>query len=296
VRVLRTVPAFLLPLFFLAVQVFPLSGQETLKVGRQLFLPAEYYVGDSVELRLIIENKSGEELSVPADLPELPWLEIQEFSIQPSAGGTELIIRFTTFMPGTRTLPAIDLGGGVLVDLKIHAASILDDTNAPFAPSRDQLLLPGTLAGLSVLIALLFLGPILTILLAGKGRRALLRMIEAHRGRRPVRLFLKRLRTLEEELERIPGRDFYLEMGSILRTYLTDRVGHDFISATSREFSFLCGKSFEDAELASSVSKMVSLSDNIKFGGERVNRERKLRDLRLVRDVAAYVEKRADNV
>ncbi len=294
-RGLRLVPVFLF-LLLPGAQSAAVSGQETLTVGRQLFLPAEYYVGDSVELRLVIEGKSEEELSVPAELPELPWLEIQEFLIQPAAGGSELIIRFTTFMPGTRTLPPVDLGGGVLVDLKIHAASILDDTNAPFAPSRDQLLLPGTLAGLSVLIAFLFLGPILTILLAGKGRRALLKLIETHRGRRPVRLFLKRLRTLEEDLDRIPGRDFYIEMGTVLRSYLTIRVGYDFLSATSREFSFLCGKVFEDDELASSLSKMVRLSDNIKFGGERVNHERKLRDLTLVREVAAYVEKRADTV
>lgn len=271
-------------------------AQQTLKAGRQLFLPAEYYVGDAVELRVAIEGTPAEELTIPDALPELPWIDIRDISVQPAGSGSEITIRFAAFMPGTRTLPPLDFGAGLLPDLKIHAASILDDTNAPFAPSRGQLLLPGTLAGLSVFVSLLFLGPILAILMAGKGRKALARMLEEHRGRRPVRLLLKRLRELEEQMGRMPGREFYLEMGTVLRSYLTGRLGRDFLSATSREFAVLCSATIDDDGLARSLSEMVSLSDRIKFGGERVRTERKLRDLSLVRDVAEHIEKRAGAV
>jgi hypothetical protein len=286
--------------FFLFFLLFtsPLSAifsePVVLEVDQQLFLPAEYYVGDTVELRLSVKGKVSALLEAPADIPDLSWIDIHEITVSTSDVTANVVILFTAFMPGTRTLPPLDLGAGTLQGIRIHVASILDDTNAPPAPVRSQLLLPGTTFGLTVFIGLLFLGPTLVILVAGRGRRAFLSLLERRKGKRPVRRLFRLLKELEENLDSLPGRDFYLRMGSALRRYLTDRVGEDFLSATGREFHALCFKMIDDRALSHALSEMVLLSERIKFGGQRVESRRKMSDLELVRSVASYVEQRAD--
>lgn len=287
----------LLLVLFLAPMLLPAQEitEPPLIVSRQLFLPAEYYVGDSVELRLTLEGVNPDSLEIPSTLPDVPWIEIRDISIERDSVGSELTIHFTTYMPGTRTLPSIVFGEGkVLEGVKIHASSILDDTNAPFSPARGQLLLPGTSVGLILFGLLIFLGPVLTLLLAGKGRRFFRGIMERHRGRRPARIFYRRLRELEDNFDKIAGRDFYFTMTGILRSYLTQRTGEDFLSAASREFGFLCDRFFDDQALVAALAEMDHISDGVKFGGERVHTDRKRHDLALLKDVASYVERRAE--
>lgn len=267
-----------------------ISAQEELPLlGDQLFLPAEYYVGDRVELRLGLAGAPGD-YSIPSDLPESTWIDIHSLSLLPKGENSELVIEFTSYMPGTRTLPELSLSSGVLCGVKIHTSSILEDTSAPWVPTKGQLLLPGTMSGLIVLGLLIFLGPLLLLFTASKAGKWLSRLHAIHSARRPYRRVLRELKQLEERLGQNKAREFYFDLDRTVRDYLSHRLSGEFSSATSREYPVLCERYIDDREVSTILAGMAASSDAVKFGGRFVSLERRREDLLQARRLVQSLE------
>ena len=66
---------FLIFLFFLLFLTY-LNGEEYLRIEEMNLLPVRYYVGDNVELRLLVSVPPGRKLEQPVKLPDLKWIEI----------------------------------------------------------------------------------------------------------------------------------------------------------------------------------------------------------------------------
>lgn len=305
----RSFPSFLLFLavfhLFVPVESFPQESAQTSTPGdapldvqsaspavveKQLFLPSEYYVGDRVELRLTLSGGEGV-YTIPSRLPEASWVTIHEIHIMPERDRSELVLEFTSFMPGTRTLPLLDLGGAILGDVKIHTSSILEDTSAPFAEPREQLLLPGTLGGLIVFGFALFLGPVVVLFIASRGRRWLLLLGTLRRERLPRRRFYRDLKKLQEEMATLTGREFYLLMDSMIRRYLAASVSPDFSSATGREYRELSKIHFRKRDFAAPLIEMSRFSELVKFGGHRAPYRKKEEHLALAGNLVEELER-----
>jgi len=66
-------------LFLIISSATFLSAQS--EITRSVFIPPEYYIGDPVELRLQLELDRSEVLSVPLNIDEPEWVEIQDIQI-----------------------------------------------------------------------------------------------------------------------------------------------------------------------------------------------------------------------
>ena len=129
-----------LPLLILVV--FTLSGQ--VEVKRTVFIPPEYYMGDPVELRLQIELQDYELLSVPTDIVPFEWVEIKDVQVVQDNLDGEIIVKFTSFSPGTRALPELDFGSFVLSDFKIYTNSLVEEGENDLKGLRSQVMIPGS--------------------------------------------------------------------------------------------------------------------------------------------------------
>ena len=287
----KTLLMILAGFFFMVlpgVSIFPQNG---LSVKDIIFLPKEFYVGDQVELRISIEEEPGQQLVLPEAYPDSVLLEIHDVTMSRDDGLVELRILFTPFAPGTRSLPAIDLGGAVLDKVKVYTSSLLDGENVKFQGIRKPLLVPGTKLLLGIFIGFLFIGPVFVLSFAGTIRRKFHLIIALRRGRRPGRKLLKVLRELAESKDGLSSRQFYFTLSDEYRKYLLQRTDIDFLTSTSTDFGKNLGKIIKDKAFVQSASEMILFSDSIKFGGVTVDSSRKDHDLDIVRKSMELIEK-----
>ena len=259
-----------------------------------IFLPKEYYVGDKVELRIKLAIEEGYTLQLPENIPESSWMNLHSVEITKNDKNPELRIVFTSFIPGTRSLPSLNLGGVVLNSVKLHTSSLIDSTGNDFIGIADQLLLPGTKLMLVIVVGLLFSGPLLVLMLMGPFRKKITEFIKISRGRRPIKRLNKILRELEDQKGRISCRRFYIRLSREVREYLSKRSDIDFITLTTQDMSLALNK-VVNIELAGNVSEMMKLADSIKFGRLTTDDSRKISDIFLIRDVSAFVETEIKN-
>ena len=259
-----------------------------------IFLPKEYYVGDKVELRIKLAIEEGYTLQLPENIPESSWMNLHSVEITKNDKNPELRIVFTSFIPGTRSLPSLNLGGVVLNSVKLHTSSLIDSTGNDFIGIADQLLLPGTKLMLVIVVGLLFSGPLLVLMLMGPFRKKITEFIKISRGRRPIKRLNKILRELEDQKGRISCRRFYIRLSREVREYLSKRSDIDFITLTTQDMSLALNK-VVNIELAGNVSEMMKLADSIKFGRLTTDDSRKISDIILIRDVSAFVETEIKN-
>ncbi len=274
-------------LFVQAQFVFADSG---LTVKNVVFLPKEFYVGDRVELRVVLQPDKGKAIKLPEHLTQSSWLTYQNITLKKEKAGTVLRIIFISYAPGTRTLPPLSLGDTLLDSVKIHTASVLENGAVKFKGIKKPLLIPGTRLLLGVLIAFLFIGPVFILGFAGSLRKRFHVAVAAHRGRKPKKQLFKILKTLEEEKDRMSSRQFYFKLSDAYRTYLTERTGIDFITTTSTDFGMNMGKIIRNKRFVRSAAAMIMVSDSIKFGGVTVGGERKIHDLEIVKQSVMYIE------
>ncbi len=289
---LKSLIPLLLALFWLCGLSSLSFSQETdtINVEKQLFLPSEYYVGDRVELRLTV-SPGDANYRLPSPLPESSWITIHEIHIIPDRERTEIVMEFTSFMPGTRTLPPLNFGGALLENVKIHTSSILEDTSAPFAEARGQILLPGTLTGLIFFGFALFFGPVILLFAASRGRDWLYLLRTLRRDRQPQRRFSRSLKKLEEEMATLTGREFFFTMDELIRSYLSASISNDFSSATGKEYRQLCRIHFTRSAHLEALTEMSRLSELIKFGGYRAPYRKKEEYLTLGRALVEELER-----
>lgn len=259
-----------------------------------IFLPKEYYVGDKVELRIKLTIEEGYTLQLPENIPESSWMKFHSIEITKIDKNSELRIVFSSFIPGTRSLPSLNLGGVVLNSVKLHTSSLIDSTGNDFVGIADQLLLPGTKLILVLVVGTLFLGPLLILMLLGPLRKKITDFVRIGRGRRPIKRLNKILRELEDQKGRISCRRFYIRLSREVREYLSKRSDIDFITLTTQDMSLALNK-VVNTEFAVDISEMMKLADSIKFGRLTTNDTRKISDIILIRNVSSFIEKKTEN-
>ena len=169
-----------------------------------IFLPKKYYVGVKVELRIKITIEEGYTLQLPDNIPESSWMNFHSVEIIKIDKNSELRIVLTSFIPGTRSLPSLNLGGVVLNSVKLHTSSLIDSTENNFVGIAGQLLLPGTKLMLVIVLGTLFLGPLLLLMLLGPLRKKITEFVRIGRNRRPIKRLNKILRELNDIYENRP--------------------------------------------------------------------------------------------
>lgn len=259
-----------------------------------VFLPKKYYIGDKVELRIKLTIEEGYTLQLPDNIPESSWMNFHSIEIIKIDKNSELRIVLTSFIPGTRSLPSLNLGGVVLNSVKLHTSSLIDSTANNFIGIADQLLLPGTKLMLVIVLGTLFLGPILVLMLLGPLRKKITEFVRIGRNRRPIKRLNKILRELEDQKGRISCRRFYIRLSREVREYLSKRSEIDFTTLTTQDMSLALNK-VVNAEFSGNISEMMKLADSIKFGRLTTDDTRKISDIILIRNVSSFIETEIKN-
>jgi hypothetical protein len=265
---------------------------ENARVEDTVFLPQEFYVGDRVELRISFIPDEGMMVRPPAELPVLSWMDLHELTVMRQDTVWEARILFTSYAPGTRSLPPIEMGDVRFDALKIHTRAILAEEEHEFYGLKNQLLIPGTRFAIIFLVFLLFFGPIIVLNSAGRIHHGFKSLIVAQRGRRPYRRIQRSLKELAERQAQMSSRRFYIVLDEEFRRYLSDRTCDDFLSITSSEFkaSLLAALSEGGKDRVPAVEELLRRSDLIKFGGENSDKNRREGDIELVLSVVRLVE------
>ena len=281
----------LLTLFLIFAALTPVFSQKNYTSEKVVVLPQEFFVGDLVEMRVVIRPERGVSVQKPERFPDSYWVRIENADVfELEDGRYELRVFLRPYAPGIRTLPAIQFGDVLLRDIRIQTGSVLTEDPPPFAPPAEQIVLPGTKYYIALFVGLIFLIPVFFIFFWTTLRRRVTGYIAERKRRRPYRRLVRALNELEGSLESGDVRLFYIELIEILRAYLTARGSIDYSSATVRESSVMIISDFKGLTAAEELIKLFILADEIKFGGRQVESSQCSSDLHHVRTAAEEIE------
>lgn len=269
--------------------------QSGARIDSILFLPPEYYVGDTVEMRVELEAPPELLVDAPAALPQADWILFRGAEVVEQDGGYQLRIFFSPFAPGTRTLPEIAFGNFSLQGLKIHTATILEEEEGDIADLRDQLYLPGTISLLVLTVVLLFTGPLALIAASGYIRGKIRSFSLYWTRRRPYWRLKRDLKELGSQALLLPDRDFYYRLSDAVRTYISRRTGGDCISTTIHEIRVMMQRFFPEGDTALRLIHFLEYADMIKFAGIEAGEDTKGDDLLRLGDLVAQLEEQYRN-
>ena len=274
--------------------VFSAAAQKNYVSDKVVFLPQDFYVGDYVEMRVVITPEEGVEVERPENFPESYWVKIENAGITAlDDGDYELRVFLRPFAPGIRTLPALQFGDVLLRDIRIQTKSVLEDEDASFAPPAGQMLLPGTKYYIALLVGLVFLLPLFFIFFWTKLKGRLLSYIHEVRRRRPYKRLIKALKELEDGMGDKKGKEFYTILVAELRAYLTARGSIDYLSSTVRESAIKITEDFGSVDGYNNLIAVFQLADQVKFGGKRVMNRKREQDLDAIRELVEGIEEAA---
>lgn len=257
-------------------------------VKNLVFLPPEFYVGDTVELRLRIDVGDRVLPSEVGSIPESRWIEIEEIRVIPIAGEYEIRVEFSSFRTGQLEIPAFEVGELAIDPIPIDTASIRKDSNDQLVGVFDPVLLPGTTLLIAISGAVVFFGPLLLLLSIAWVRRIVGRV---HRGAgRPYRRLTRALDALAKNAESVSARDFSVQLSESFRNYLAERGTYDYRAATSSEVAERLVDEFAQSERAAALRRMVSSIDRAKFGGGAIGSAERVEELAVVRSIAEAIE------
>ncbi|MFP4363119.1 MAG: hypothetical protein ACLFR1_04555 [Spirochaetia bacterium] len=254
-------------LFVFATFVFAQEPGYT--ITQSIFLPPQYYVGDIVELRLRLQLEEGLYIEEPEQMPQAAWLDFHSISIEPRGDEFEVRIRFAPYYPGIRSLPAIDLGEITLSGIRIQTASLLEETGHDFAPPHGQLLLPSTKLFIGIII-----GTISAIIAAGLfgwtwGRKKIHSAIQRYIAGRPYRRISKVMDVLRNQLSEMNSRSFYITLSDSFRTYLTEKLKENYLTATTSEIERTIRKKLPENVSSKEIVHILAYADMVKFANKR---------------------------
>jgi hypothetical protein len=258
----------------------PAGAQTRFSLESPLFLPSAFFVGDTVEMRVLIRTQ--EEVKEPAQVPNIGWGVVHELRIVHHGDRHELKIFFTPYMPGTQTFPPMKLGGVALGELKVHVRSLIEDGYAEPAPPRPQMVLPGTRLIVGLLFALGLAVPLAVFLALRFGRGLVQRTLGLWRRRFPQRQLRRTLNGIAARRDSLDSRGFYFLLLAALKSYLTARLGLQLASATTQELMKVLPGRVENPEFIFELEELLSFGDEVKFGGRTAAQERRQRDLSFV--------------
>lgn len=287
---MKKLPLLLLIFFMFISTIFAEKNYSSEKV---VFLPQEFYVGDLVEMRVVITPEPGFEVLRPEQFPDSYWVRIENTEVIEQNGEYELRVFLRPYAPGIRTLPGIQFGDILLRDVRIQTGSVLADEALPLSPPAEQLLLPGSKYYIALIVGLVFLLPIFFIFFWSKLRHGFRAYVLESRRRKPYRRLMKILKELQDGLGETKGREFYTMLVSEVKIYLSARGSIDYVSATAREAAAMIISDFSDVEYTVELISLLRFADEVKFGGRRVMTHRKEEDLILVAKASSEIEETA---
>ncbi len=256
------------------------------------FLPPEYFVGDTVEMRVVLDP-DGESILAPAALPRVDWMVFRDAVVEPVGDSLELRLFFSSFAPGTRTLPDVNFRGYTLKGMKIHTSSILkENDNGEIAELQGQLYLPGTFFLIFITAFLVFAGPVIVITSAGFVRRRTRSLFLTLSRRRPYWRLRHDLKELSSQTLIMPDRDFYYALSDAIRSYISRRTGIDCITTTIHEIRIVMLDIFPEQDSALRLIHFLEYADTIKFAGREAGAAQKGDDLLRLRELSAEIEAR----
>lgn len=286
-KILSLLPVFLLILNFSA------AAEKNYTSDKVIFLPQDFYVGDLLEMRVVIKPDPGVFVAKPEKFPESYWVKIEDAEVIPAGEAFELRVFLRSYAPGIRTLPALQFGDVLLRDIRIQTKSVLSEEALPLSPPAGQFLLPGTKYYIALLVGILFLLPIFFIFFWTKLKVGLHSYILDRKQRRPYKRLMKAVKELESGLNETKGKYFYTKLIYELRIYLTARGSIDYTSATAGEGSAKIASDFMSVSGYEGLIRILKLADEVKFGSRRVMIRKREEDLHTVIDIVTQIEAEA---
>ncbi len=230
------------------------------------FQPAVFYVGDSVELRLVFDLAGPVVIRSPSVIPESDWADIRDVRVEENGKELVVVVDFVSFAPGTRTLPTLELGGLTLKDIKVPTHSILQNAHEGTRNLRGQLLLPGTRLALALIFSFVAMAPFIVYALVRLFVAWIRKSRERFRTGRPARRIRRILKKLSSSIGTMAAAYWYAELTDGLRSYLSARTLRDCRSATTAEIALLPGFT-EIGSPVSSLLEVLQEGDLVKFAG-----------------------------
>ena len=259
-------------------------------VFRTVFLPSVYHVGDRVELRLSLRSGVLNEIQPPQQLPQPDWGIIHDIRIIGRDDEKDIRIIFTSYYPGTQTVPPLNLGPIVLNDISIFVTPLLNQTEL-FA-GRGPVVLPGTQIIIIFTVLFIFSLPLLWFPLIKLGRRYFLKLIKRHQEGLPYRNLEKNLKELANNAGIINGRNFYIQLLDLVRDYLNGRIQMDAKAATTGELEMALSKDVKDTTDRDFIIQLFHHGDLVKFASQPSTLKSRMDHLEHLREVLTHIESR----
>ena len=255
-------------------------AQETgYRLVQTTFLPREFYVGDIVELRVEIQPDPGKVLRVPDSFPENTWMLIREIRIQERGEYREISILFSSYQPGIRMMPPLNLGDITLEGLRVDTSSLLSRQRYDFMAATEPMFLPKTALYFALLVGGVLGIPLLALLFFRGLRNRIAAAVRAARRKRPFLRIQRALKELDRKILNRDGNQFYTTLLGELKTYLTQRSGVSFASLTTRETSAVLIGLYPEETFPAELDELFRYGDQVKFGGLDPYTSRKKEDL-----------------
>ncbi len=267
--------ALVLLVLFLA----PLTAQEPQGVESITYLPRTFYVGDVVEMRLELPGIAPGDIIVPEILPEVDWFLFRQVSVQETEGGSALRILFSSYQPGIRLMPAVDLGALILEGIRVDTSSILEREKGGLAGAADPLFLPKTGLYFGMIVGILLGVPLVLILLFRGIRNRIVQALVNARRRRPYQRLSRALKDLDRRILNRNGNVFYTSLIDELKRYISHRTGEDFSTLTGRETGQTLTRLYPGESFLDSLKGLFLFAEEVKFGGRDPYTSRKREDL-----------------
>ena len=252
--------------------LLPLSiwGQNY-QIHNQSFLPADYYVGDTVQMSFTLRTDKTYNITPPVILPDPGWVKILSVDVVAGARETQVSISLIPYYPGTRTLPALEMGDLTVDDLKLFTSSMLNtESSRDVAGIRPPLLIPGTRTVGAILFSILFSLPIFLIFLFRVIRNRTGDIIRSYRVNLPYRQFQRLVRRIRRSMVSMPEKEFYYRFSKGLKTYLSSRFHEDLTSSTTTEIEALMSRSRVQESVVLALAGLFHRIDRVKFAGEKL--------------------------
>ncbi len=266
----------------------PLWGQT---ISDVVFLPQTYHVGDIVEARIVVRGVESENLTIPAELPRLPWITVHSVTVIQRADGVELRVVFQPFFRGTRELPRIGLGEVTISGVSPFVTSVFQEGEDRTIQSvRDQLLLPGTHIQFSIALIVLIAVPTVVIFTGGWGKRRFIAIRARYRENRPFRAFQKSIRMLGSQINELDGKTFYIRLLDICREYLDRRLHGGVRSATTGEMERVLKRAAVGEDERTRLVALFQFGDLVKFASKRVSLAERNEHIEEVRSIIATLQ------
>lgn len=254
------------------------------------FIPPTFFVGDLVELHLEFSANSELKIQAPEILPKADWVDIRNVRVLPGDGTVSVLIDFTPFATGIRTLPSLNLGDIQLQDIKIPTHSMLKNSHDGVRRVRGQLLLPGTRLGLALILALTGMAPFLIYALLKLVLRWARHIKAMFSIRRPVRRLHRLLKRLRADIGSESASYWFSALTGELRAYLSTRMDYNCRSATTAEISAMMDLSAENAP-QNRILEVLRNGDMVKFARHRADASSLKRTLKIVESAVTEWEK-----